>query len=103
MLPSYAHPRSRFSGSLVVLGVALSALILAHPTSAPAQGAKPATGEMRWALVHRIQQIIRDKVTAIPLFEQAFIWGIGPKVAEAGDGRIPGFGYSAPFEDLRLK
>jgi hypothetical protein len=24
-------------------------------------------------------------------------------VAEAGDGRIPGFGYSAPFEDLRLK
>jgi ABC-type transport system substrate-binding protein len=97
MLPSYAHPRSRFSGSLVVLGVALSALILAHPTSAPAQG------EMRWALVHRIQQIIRDKVTAIPLFEQAFIWGVGPRVADAGDGRLPGFSYSAPFEELRLK
>jgi peptide/nickel transport system substrate-binding protein len=57
----------------------------------------------REALVHQIQQIIRDKVTAIPLFEQAFIWGVGPRVAEAGDGRIPGFSYSAPFEDLQLK
>src|SRR5262252_7231487 len=54
----------------------------------------------REAMVHQIQQIIRDKVTAIPLFEQAFIWGVGPKVADAGDGRIPGFSYSAPFEDL---
>jgi hypothetical protein len=42
-------------------------------------------------------------VINIPLFEQAFIWGVGPRVAEAGDGRIPGFSYSAPFEDLRLK
>jgi peptide/nickel transport system substrate-binding protein len=57
----------------------------------------------REAMVHQIQQIIRDKVTAIPLFEQAFIWGVGPRVAEAGDGRIPGFSYSAPFEDLKLK
>jgi peptide/nickel transport system substrate-binding protein len=57
----------------------------------------------RQALVQEIQQIIHDKVTAIPLFEQAFLWGVGPRVAEAGDGRIPGFSYSAPFEDLRLK
>ena len=57
----------------------------------------------REAMVHQIQQTIRDKVINIPLFEQAFIWGVGPRVAEAGDGRIPGFGYSAPFEDLRLK
>jgi peptide/nickel transport system substrate-binding protein len=54
-------------------------------------------------MVHHIQQIIRDRVINIPLFEQAFIWGVGPRVAEAGDGRIPGFSYSAPFEDLRLK
>ena len=57
----------------------------------------------REAMVHEIQKIIHDKVTAIPLFEQAFIWGVGPRVAEAGEGRISGFGYSAPFEDLRLK
>jgi hypothetical protein len=29
--------------------------------------------------------------------------GDGDPAAEAGDGRISGFGYSAPFEDLRLK
>ena len=57
----------------------------------------------REAMVHQIQQIIRDKVMAIPLLEQAFIWGVGPRVAEAGDGRIPGLAYSAPFEDLKLK
>ncbi len=57
----------------------------------------------REAMVHQIQQIIRDGVLAIPRFEQAFIWGVGSRVAEAGDGRIPGFGYSAPFEDLQLK
>jgi peptide/nickel transport system substrate-binding protein len=39
----------------------------------------------REALVHEIQKIVmRDKVLAIPLFEQAFIWGVGPRVAEAG-------------------
>jgi ABC-type transport system substrate-binding protein len=54
-------------------------------------------------MVHQIQQIMRDKVTAIPLFEQAFIWGVGPRVAQAGDGKIPGFSYSAPFEELALK
>ena len=55
-------------------------------------------------MVHDIQRIVmRDKVIAIPLFEQAFIWGVGPRVADEGAGRIPGFGYSAPFEDLQLK
>jgi hypothetical protein len=28
---------------------------------------------------------------------------LGPQVAEGGAGLIPGFSYSAPFEDLRLK
>jgi peptide/nickel transport system substrate-binding protein len=58
----------------------------------------------REAMVHDIQRIVmRDKVIAIPLFEQAFIWGVGPRVADEGAGRILGFGYSAPFEDLQLK
>jgi len=28
---------------------------------------------------------------------------VGPRVGEGGAGLIPGFSYSAPFEDLRLK
>ena len=65
--------------------------------------ARELDSKKREAMVHQIQQIIRDKVTAIPLYEQAFIWGVGPRVVDAGDGRIPGFSYSAPFEDLKLK
>jgi len=68
-----------------------------------ARQARELDPKKREAMVHQIQQIIRDKVTAIPLFEQAFIWGVGPRVDDAGDGRIPGFSYSAPFEDLKLK
>ena len=46
-----------------------------------------------------------DPVTAedVKFSWDRYIWGVGPRVEEAGDGRIPGFGYSAPFEDLRLK
>jgi hypothetical protein len=32
-----------------------------------------------------------------------YAYGSGPRVADAGDGRIPGFGDSAPFEDLKLE
>ena len=68
-----------------------------------ARQARELDARKREDMVHHIQQIVRDRVINIPLFEQAFIWGVGPRVAEAGDGRIPGFSYSAPFEDLRLK
>ena len=42
-------------------------------------------------------------VLAAPIFQQAFIWRRGPRVAETGAGLIQGFPYSAPGEDLRLK
>jgi peptide/nickel transport system substrate-binding protein len=68
-----------------------------------ARQARELDPKKRETMVHEIQKVMREKVTAIPLFEQAFIWGVGPRVEEAGNGRIPGFSYSAPFEDLRLK
>ncbi|MBM4442634.1 MAG: ABC transporter substrate-binding protein [Candidatus Rokubacteria bacterium] len=57
----------------------------------------------REELVHGIQKIIRDDAMNIPLYDLAFIWGVGPRVAEAGAGLIPGYAYSAPAEDLKLK
>lgn len=42
-------------------------------------------------------------VMHVPIYELAFISGVGPKVEESGAGLIPGFAYSAPFEDLKLK
>ena len=57
----------------------------------------------REALLHKIQQLMREKVMHIPMWELAFINGQGPRVAESGLGLIPGHAYSAPYEDLKLK
>jgi len=57
----------------------------------------------REALVHHMQKAIADHVMHVPIYELAFIWGVGPRVEESGAGLIPGFAYSAPFEDLKIK
>jgi peptide/nickel transport system substrate-binding protein len=57
----------------------------------------------REATLHKIQQLMHEKVMYMPLFEAAFLNGVGPKVAESGLGLITNHLYSAPFEDLKLK
>jgi len=57
----------------------------------------------REALLHQIQRILHERVMHAHLYELGPLAGIGPRVAEAGVGLVPGFPYSAPFEDLRLK
>jgi peptide/nickel transport system substrate-binding protein len=57
----------------------------------------------REALLHQIQQIMHDRVMHVPIYELAFLWGVGPRVEEAAVDHIKGFSYSAPYEDLRLK
>ncbi|HEX7213998.1 MAG TPA: hypothetical protein VF578_07290, partial [Methylomirabilota bacterium] len=57
----------------------------------------------REALLGQIQKILVEKTINVPIYELAFIWGVGPRVEESGAGLIPGFSYSAPAEDLKLK
>ena len=57
----------------------------------------------RQALLAQIQQIMHDRVLHVPIYELAFLWGIGPRVEEAAVDHIRGFSYSAPYEDLRLR
>ena len=57
----------------------------------------------REAHLHQIQRLVADHVLVAPIFQQAFIWGVGPRVAEAGAGLIEGYPYAAPVEDLKLK
>jgi peptide/nickel transport system substrate-binding protein len=57
----------------------------------------------REALIHQIQQLLRERVTHVPIYELAFIWGVGPRVEEPGVNLIRSYAYSAPLEDLRLK
>ena len=57
----------------------------------------------REALSTRSSGILHERVTHIPIYELAFIWGVGPRVEEPGINLIRSFAYSAPLEDLRLK
>ena len=66
------------------------------------QAAEP-DRKKREALLNKIQQLMHDKAMHIPIWELAFINGVGARVAESGLGLIPGHAYSAPYEDVRLK
>jgi peptide/nickel transport system substrate-binding protein len=57
----------------------------------------------REALLHKIQQLVHEKVMVIPIWELGFLNGHGPRVQESGLGLIPGHAYSAPYEDVRIK
>jgi peptide/nickel transport system substrate-binding protein len=57
----------------------------------------------REGMLHQIQQIMHERAMHVPVYELAFLWGIGPRVEEACVDHIKGFSYSAPYEDLRLK
>jgi peptide/nickel transport system substrate-binding protein len=57
----------------------------------------------REAVLHRMQQLIHEKVVYAPIWELAFLNGVGPRVQESGLGLISGHAYSAPYEDVTLR
>jgi len=57
----------------------------------------------REALLHQIQKIRHERVMHAPIYELAFLWGVGPRVEESGADLIKPYPYSAPYEDLRLR
>jgi peptide/nickel transport system substrate-binding protein len=57
----------------------------------------------REALLHRMQQIVHERAIFAPIWELAFLNGVGPRVEDSGLGLIAGYAYSAPYEDLKLK
>ena len=57
----------------------------------------------RAAILARMQQMVRDKAIYAPIWQLGFLNGVGPRIAESGLGRIPGFAYTAPYEELALK
>jgi peptide/nickel transport system substrate-binding protein len=56
----------------------------------------------REATLHKIQQLVHEKTIYAPVWQQAFLSGIGPRVKESGLGLIPSYTYSGPYEDLTL-
>ena len=61
------------------------------------------TAAEREAILHKIQHIMIERAIFAPIWQLAFINGIGPRVGESGFGLISGFPYTAPYEDLTLK
>ena len=54
-------------------------------------------------MLHKMQQLVHEKTVYAPIWELAFLNGVGPRVGESGLGLINGHAYSAPYEDLTLK
>ena len=57
----------------------------------------------REVTLQKVQQLVHEKMMYAPIWQLAFINGVGPRVAESGLGLIAGHAYSAPYEDVALK
>jgi peptide/nickel transport system substrate-binding protein len=57
----------------------------------------------REALLFKMQQLVRDKVIAAPLWQLAALSGVGPRVGESTLGSMGGYPWTSPYEDITLK
>jgi peptide/nickel transport system substrate-binding protein len=57
----------------------------------------------RAEILNKMQQILYERVITTHLWQLAFINGVGARVGESSFGRIPGFPYTAPYDELTLK
>jgi peptide/nickel transport system substrate-binding protein len=57
----------------------------------------------REQMLHHIQRILAERVVFAPIWENAPINGVGPRVEEAAVTLVTAYPYTAPFDDLRLK
>ena len=57
----------------------------------------------REATLHRIQQLIHERAMFAPIWDFAFLHGVGARVEESGLGLLGAYGFSAPYEDVKLK
>jgi len=57
----------------------------------------------REAMLHRIQQLMHERVLFAPLLEPAFLSGIGPRVDPSTLGLVTGGAFSYPYEEIRLE
>ena len=57
----------------------------------------------REATLHKMQQLVYERSVYAPIWQLAFLNGVGPRVGESGFDLIAGFAYTAPYEDITLK
>jgi len=54
-------------------------------------------------VLHKIQQLVDERVIAAPIWQLGAHSGVGPRVGESGFGLIAGNPWSSPYEDITLK
>ena len=59
--------------------------------------------EKRAAILDKMQQLVHEKAIYAPIWQLGFLNGVGPRVGESAFGLIPGFAYTAPFEDITIR
>ncbi len=57
----------------------------------------------RGAVLEKMQRLVYEKAIYAPIWQLAFLNGVGPRVEQSAFGLIPGFAYTAPFEDITMK
>jgi peptide/nickel transport system substrate-binding protein len=57
----------------------------------------------RERLLHRIQQLMHEKVMYLPIWQLSLLQAYGPRLAEPGLGVIADYPWSAPYEEVRLR
>jgi peptide/nickel transport system substrate-binding protein len=68
-----------------------------------AQQADELDHDKRAAILQKMQQLVHERAIYAPIWQLGFLNGVGPRVVESGFGLIPGFAYTAPFEDITIK
>jgi len=59
--------------------------------------------QKRAAILDKMQQLVYEKAIYAPIWQLGFINAVGPRVGESAFDLIPGFAYTAPFEDITIK
>ena len=57
----------------------------------------------REVILHKMQQLVYERTIFAPIWQLAFLNGVGPRVGESGFGLIARFPYTSPYEDITLK
>jgi peptide/nickel transport system substrate-binding protein len=67
------------------------------------QQARETDRKKREAMLHRIQQLVHERVRFAPIYEYIWPSGVGPRVAEPALMLIDPYPWAAPLEEVRLK
>ncbi len=57
----------------------------------------------RQEILDNLQRLVHEKAIYAPIWQLAFINGVGSRVGESGFGLMEGYAYTAPYEDMTIK